>query len=129
MAALRTRMGWSQGELATRMGYARAYINRLEKGRLSISAEVDERLRGLEQGVTYQDTSQGKTSALEESQSQHQAVNINPRHALPVSEPTVVELRSLFEEILADCRRTPGGFYNLTRALKRFQKEHLEPID
>jgi transcriptional regulator with XRE-family HTH domain len=110
MTALRERLQLSQGELARRMGYARGYVNRLENGRLKISAEADERLRSIELGVTYQETSQ-VANAVEESPPPDPArVQLQPRHAMPARELTEQQLFDEFARIVAAAKHIPGGF-------------------
>jgi transcriptional regulator with XRE-family HTH domain len=132
MSALRQRLGLSQTELARRMGYARAYINRLENGRLAISAEVDERLRGIEAGVTYQEKSQGEAAQIEEEHGSNALpydrssdAGSRPAHR----EPGAQELTDEFLILLGKARSHPGGLYQLQRMLKRFEKDHIDPIE
>lgn len=37
----------------------------------------------------------------------------------------VIELRALFESVVAEAQKRPGGIFNLTRVLRRYQKEYL----
>lgn len=122
MIELRERLGLSQTELARRMGYARAYINRLENDRLKISAEVDERLRSVEAGVTYQETSQ-PDAAVAEDPPPPVRVQIQSQHALPPRTPTEQELVNEFCRIVSSAHHIPGALWEIRRVLK----VHLSP--
>lgn len=39
------------------------------------------------------------------------------------------ELMDLSLNIIGKARRVPGGLYQLQRALKRFEKDHIDPIE
>lgn len=50
-------------------------------------------------------------------------------NAPPPREPTMQEVMDLSMAIVGKARQIPGGLYQLQRMLKRFEKDHVDPIE
>ena len=124
---LRNRLGENQTVFGQRLGVGREWVSQLENGTGEVSELVAIKLREIEALYEIRD----EFPAQVQEQHQEQGLARQRLHLSPAAarEPTQAELVRQFMDLSTAAEAIPGGLYYLQRALRRFQKEHIDPIE
>lgn len=117
---IRRRLRMNQAEFGKHLGVSREWVSRTENasGPVEVSTEMAASLHQLTERTNV---------SVEEEPADYR---VTPRPALPsaapvIAEPSVTDLRDLFDQLVDESKRVPGGIFNLTRALRRYRAEYL----
>jgi hypothetical protein len=111
--------GWDGARAASELGVSETWVSKLRRGAGEFSRVMQRRIEELERLHLRQ------LSELEETSAKFSRSGPGSSPAPAAQEPTITELRALFDQVAEEAQRVPGGIFNLTRALRRFRIEYL----